>query len=686
MKSSIFRHLAGLYLLLTALALGGATLVYWQANQLQGITRNKVEQYRNVKSLAINVEAELNQLAYLSYSYLLFGYAHIRSRAEGLWEQRVGLLSDSLTVLVQETNNPVLEERVLQINKDLAALKTILDNFYNYSFVNAQDRRLIRLDKEFDILSSKIRRDLINIAASQESDLKFALLKVEQNGQNIQIIGIVSLLLVLLGGSLYGFWLWHQTRLQAHKMAKHLDALLSGELPTKLPKAYQEFSPLQQNLARLQTSFDRLRFMAEEVGKEHFETNVRVFEGGVMGQALAGMRQSLSRIATENLRRNWSNEGFAQFSEILRNSHQENTHFYSEIIRYLVNYLDIHQGGIFALQTSEEGEEMLVLKAAYAFGRNKYPVKQFRFGEGLVGEVWRERDLAYVTDVPENYAEITSGLGRAKPRCLLMMPLITSDSQVIGVIELAAFEEIEAYKIEFIRRVSESISATIARLKIDADTQLLLRESQEMAEKMKAQEEEMRQNMDTLLATQNQLERNAQEMQAQLKALDESFIRMELDTKGHFTKVNELIIKISGYSQEELIGQHFTMLLGHRAGHEAVKEDWDTVLGGQYIKGEFVRYAKNERKFWIYEVVYPLFNAEGFVDKIQIVGYDISKQKEQEFKIKEQLNELQMSRRDVVNRIREVEGKARTRMEKMKMDFMAQLQEKERLIAELKSV
>ncbi len=684
---SLLRRLIAWYALLF-LALGlGVSGIYYQLYHLRQTTRQKVTQYQSVQSTALNLDSELSYAAYLGYNYLLLEHEYISARARGVWENRLEMYTDSLSRLAMGIKDKETQRKVVQVRRDLVLLQEQWESFFKGRFASpkSENIRLSELDKDFDLRLNKIRLDLLNISGSQETNLKFALQAVERSAQRSRDMSLIAIAVAFFVGIMITYILLKQVLKEQKRMEAYVKELLDGELPAPLPETYKETDSLRKYLIELRNSFVRLRDLAEQVGKGEFDTHIRVFaDKGLLGKSLAEMGESLQLIATENRRRNWFNEGYAQFSEILRNSQHEDKDFYEAVLSYLVGYLDIQQGGIFVLDESSEEEPKLILKSAYAFGRSKYPDKSFRYGEGLVGETWREGTLRILTEIPEKYAEITSGLGKSKPKCILLAPLITNE-ELVGVLELAAFQPFETYQIDFINRVAESISATIARLKVDAETKELLNEFRLMAEKMTAQEEENRQNMEVLIDTQTQLEQKAQEMQAQLKALDNSFIRMELNKQGQFTKVNELISKIAGYSEDELLGKHFSILLGSKGMDENAEREWISVLGGQYVQGEFKRYTKSGQRFWIYEVIYPIFNKDGIIEVINIVGYDITKQKEQELKIKEQLSELQMSRRDVVNRIREVEGKARNRMEKMKLDFLEQLQEKERIILELKS-
>ena len=145
--------------------------------------------------------------------------------------------------------------------------------------------------------------------------------------------------------------------------------------------------------------------------------------------------------------------------------------------------------------------------AAFAFDREKFIKKHVELGEGLVGTCALEKQTIYLTEIPQNYVQITSGLGGANPNSLLLVPL-QIENDVLGVIEMASFSKFEKYKIEFVEKVAESIATTLKSVRVNTQTSELLERSQQQAEEMAAQEEEMRQNMEELQATQEESTRN----------------------------------------------------------------------------------------------------------------------------------------------------------------------------------
>lgn len=211
--------------------------------------------------------------------------------------------------------------------------------------------------------------------------------------------------------------------------------------------------------------------------------------------------------------RQWRLDGIAKFNEIIRKEIQNLQALYDEIITEMVKYVLANQGGLFILNEEDKQEEsFLEMVSCYAYERSKYIEKRIGVTEGLLGRVYQDREPLLLTEVPADYVHITSGLGKALPRCILIVPLMYND-KISGIIELASFQVFKPYHIEFVRRVGEIIASAILNAQINHKTQLLLEETQHQAEQMRAQEEEMRQNMEELHATQEEMYRKQQEVE-----------------------------------------------------------------------------------------------------------------------------------------------------------------------------
>jgi GAF domain-containing protein len=217
------------------------------------------------------------------------------------------------------------------------------------------------------------------------------------------------------------------------------------------------------------------------------------------------MGKKLKIIGEEDRRRNWVTVGLAQFSDILRSSNDLKI-LCETILSSLIKYLGANQGGIFLVNETDGQETYLELVACYAYDRKKFLEKKIHVGEGLVGQCLLEKDTIYLTDVPDNYVQITSGTGAATPRCIVIQPIKIND-EIVGVFEIASFNVLDKYEMEFLSKLSESVASVVSSVKVNERTVKLLEESRINQESMRSQEEELRQNLEELNATQEEMRR-----------------------------------------------------------------------------------------------------------------------------------------------------------------------------------
>ena len=278
------------------------------------------------------------------------------------------------------------------------------------------------------------------------------------------------------------------------------------------------FNPREENADLLdslaiQNSIDNIRkasaFVKEMASGDYNanwegldETNQHLNRETLAGE-LTQMRGQLKQVREDDAKRNWASEGLARFSEIVRSNQDDSSKLTNEALAFLTKYLGAQQGGLFVLQESN-GEQYLELSACYAFDRKKFVEKRIEIGSGLVGQIYLEGETTLLTEIPQSYIAITSGLGDATPACLVIVPM-KHNEQVQVVLELASFNRFADYQTVFLEKAGDFMASAIVSGKVARRTEQLLAESQQQAEMLRAQEEEMRQNMEELAATQEAL-------------------------------------------------------------------------------------------------------------------------------------------------------------------------------------
>ena len=135
-----------------------------------------------------------------------------------------------------------------------------------------------------------------------------------------------------------------------------------------------------------------------------------------------------------------------------------------------------------------------------------------------MGQAYKEKDTIMLTEIPQNYHRIKSGLGDATPTTIIVVPMKYND-EIQAIIEMASFQELEQYQVDFLEKAGEYIASAIATAKNNEKTKIMLAQLQTQTEEMRAQEEELRQNMEELEATQEEMRRKERIMEQKMEKM-----------------------------------------------------------------------------------------------------------------------------------------------------------------------
>lgn len=360
------------------------------------------------------------------------------------------------------------------------------------------------------------------------------------------------------------------------------------KIPDNLPYEFNQLGEYSNNM------FDFLiekKDFVDDLLKQKFKAEIKLQgRNDTFGKTLLALKENMRktrdeqvRYGVENEHRRYLNEGVAKFADILRSSSNDMTMLGDMFIRELVKYLKAIQGGLFLVD--EENENKLKLVATFAFNRKKYINKTIGIGEGLVGACAMEKQSINLTEIPDNYIEITSGLGDAAPNNLLLLPVL-QENTLMGVVEIASMDKFEDVQIELGESIAGSLAATIIATRTNTKTTELLAKSQQQAAEMAEQEEEMRQNLEELKATQEESQRREEELEGILSSIDQAFYVVEYDTEGIVSKVNQKVLDLLGRKMDDIIGKSHQQVFGK--GAKA-----DSLLFANIAEGNSVELAEN---------------------------------------------------------------------------------------------
>lgn len=260
-------------------------------------------------------------------------------------------------------------------------------------------------------------------------------------------------------------------------------------------------------------------------------------ELGDMAKYFNKFMVKLKELVTDNINQNWLKIGEIGINEKVRGD-QDILALSTSIITYISKYLNAQIGLVYIKAT----EETFKLFGSYAYTRRKNLSNEIRVGEGIIGQAALEKKTILITNVPEDYIKVVSGVGEGVPKSILVTPCVYQN-EVLGIIELASFNEFTDIQLQFIEKVSSNIAITIHSADARIKMKDLLAKTMQQSEELQSQQEELRQNNEELEEQTRALkesEANLQSEQEELKVTNEE---LEEHTKNLEMQKNHISIK-----------------------------------------------------------------------------------------------------------------------------------------------
>jgi HAMP domain-containing protein/CheY-like chemotaxis protein/signal transduction histidine kinase len=241
------------------------------------------------------------------------------------------------------------------------------------------------------------------------------------------------------------------------------------------------------------------------------------------------------RLTTErNTEQDWLKTNLARFTGMLQGQRDLGT-VGRMLLSELAPLVNAQQGVMYQMETEEAGG--LVLLSAFADDGENGHLRRLRTGDGLVGQVAAEKRRMLITNLPESTVPIRSGLFQARPRNVIVLPVLFED-RVKAVIELASLGNFTASHLAFLEQLTASIGIVLNSIEATMQTEGLLKQSQQLAAELQTQQKELQQTNEQLaqkaqqLAEQNvEVERKNQEIEQARRALEEKAKELALTSK-----------------------------------------------------------------------------------------------------------------------------------------------------------
>ena len=392
----------------------------------------------------------------------------------------------------------LINEKEKLINIELNSFEKQQQTYINALFGNIKEIEN-QIKESSEIISDNLRT-LQEITDKKQSNLK------ERKNELLQSAEINVLIFLLVMILLFALIFVYASKYIFKPIARVQDFIsrfTTGDLPDELHlDSGKELVIITTGLNKIIAGLKSAVEFSKALSKGDFTSSFSpVSQKDSLGNTLLTLKESLIKSQEEesirkqeDIQRQKTNEGLTMFAEILR-QHSENIQDLADtVISSLVNFMNANQGALFFLNDEDSENVFYELIGAYAYNRKKYLSKEIKPGEGLVGAVALEKYTVYMTDIPEDYIEIESGTGTANPRSVLIVPLKIED-QVLGVIELASFNEFKKEEIATVEKIAESIASSLSNAKINMQTSKLNEQFSERVKLLQQTEIELNESL-----------------------------------------------------------------------------------------------------------------------------------------------------------------------------------------------
>ena len=314
-----------------------------------------------------------------------------------------------------------------------------------------------------------------------------------------------------------------------------VDGRLGGQ--ANVPGASGIWKNLTENVNQLAenltTQVRAISEVASAVTKGDLTRMIRVDAEGEVEELKDTINQMIANLKETTLRnqeQDWLKSNLAKFTQMLQGQKDLNT-VTRRILSELAQVVNAQQGMFYILEQDDVmGHSMLKLFAAYAYNEEQSMNKEFMLGEGLVGQCAMEKEKILLTNVPQSYVKISSGLGDATPLNLIILPVLF-EKEIKAVIELASFEMFNQTHVDFLVQLTESIGIVLNTIETNSRTEHLLEQSTSLADELKRTNEDLQDKAHLLVKQKEEVENKNKEVEEARKSLEEKAEQLTLTSK-----------------------------------------------------------------------------------------------------------------------------------------------------------
>ncbi|WP_080237567.1 response regulator [Spirosoma rigui] len=256
---------------------------------------------------------------------------------------------------------------------------------------------------------------------------------------------------------------------------------------------------------------------------------VREFRGNRRSEArLQDNFRELEQLNLASNEKNWLLTGMSAVNDKLQDITDASS-LTQSVLQVLTSYIDLPASAFYCFN---EDRQELQMNASVALPDQVK--REYRLGEGLVGQAALIRTMTVVNDVPSHYWVIQGGSGQATPGQIVCMPL-WYNQELKGVLEFASFKPLNEQSRQLLKSTANNIAVAINAADGHAKVMHLLQTVQDQKDELGHQQEELQQSNEELMRQAEILQVSEEELKVQEEELRQ--INAELQERNRTIEI-----------------------------------------------------------------------------------------------------------------------------------------------------
>ena len=277
----------------------------------------------------------------------------------------------------------------------------------------------------------------------------------------------------------------------------------------------------QKLMQSLNTTLEQIRRIVDN------QLDVKIVpksEDDVLSKTLNELLQQLNSVKSKNQFEHWMKSGIAELNDKIRGELSKNV-VAENVLSFVVPYVEGSIGAIYY----KTDDNYLSRIAHYSWVPGNGGGKDFKLGEGTIGQVGLQQEPIILRDIENEFVTVNTGMLEVGIRNVVIYPLI-DNFKLIGVIEIGKADTLLDAQIDFIKQISTIVAITIESANSREHVNALLEQTQNLAYTMEQQQISLSNTNSELESQKAELEKRQEVVKGKNMELER--IQKELEIKA----------------------------------------------------------------------------------------------------------------------------------------------------------